>query len=164
MYCKNIVERITNLQLIINGYYEWLDNGRESRPFFLKNKNEGDYLYLACLYNNAFNEKIGEEYNHFVVLTMDAADQIKHIHDRMPVILSEKTKEMWLNPAISYQECAKQILSERKFYKELKFFEVGDLVNSIKHDKPECILQKQEYEQLLHQRGLGKFFSRISEQ
>ena len=59
-------------------------------------------MYLACLYNNAFNEKLGEEYNHFIVLTMDASDEIKHIHDRMPVILSERTKEMWLNSDVSF--------------------------------------------------------------
>ena len=78
--------------MVINGYYEWMENEKESRPFFLKNKDEGDYLYLACLYNNAFTDTIGEEYNHFVVLTMDAAKDISHIHDRMPVILNERTR------------------------------------------------------------------------
>ena len=86
---------------MINGYYEWLENEKESRPFFLKN-SEGDYLYLACLYNNAFNEKLGDDYNHFVVLTMEASPHISHIHDRMPVILNEKTKKMWLDPTIPF--------------------------------------------------------------
>jgi putative SOS response-associated peptidase YedK len=86
----------------VDGYYEWLENERETRPFFLKNKDEHGYLYLACLYNNAFTKTLGEEYNHFVVLTMDAAKYVRHIHDRMPVLLSEKTKDMWLNPDIPF--------------------------------------------------------------
>lgn len=111
----------------------------------MKNKEEGDYLYLACLYNNAFTDKIGEEYNHFVILTMDAAKEVAHIHDRMPVFLNEKTKAMWLDPNVPFQKCLSEISTENKMYemyKGLEYFEVGTLVNSIKHDNSECILPK----------------------
>ena len=71
---------------------------------------------------------------------------------------------MWLNPEVSFMECFREIQKEKKIYKGLKFYEVGDLVNSIKHDKPECILSKKEYEDLLHKRGLGQYFTKVSEQ
>ena len=48
-------------------------------------------------------------------------------------------------------------------YKGLDFYEVGDIVNSIKHDKPECILPKKEYDDLLHKKGLGRFFKKVDE-
>ena len=72
------------------------------KPYIIKSKTEDGLLYLACLYNNAFNEGLGEEYNHFVVLTMDAHKNIRKIHDRMPVFLDELTKEMWLDPSIKF--------------------------------------------------------------
>jgi len=40
---------------------------------------------------------MGEEYNHFVVLTTDAVGDAAKVHHRMPVILNEKTKNMWLD-------------------------------------------------------------------
>ena len=52
-------------------------------------ENSNNLLYVACLYNNVFTEKIGEDYNHFVVLTMDATDKLRKIHHRMPVLLNE---------------------------------------------------------------------------
>lgn len=33
-------------------------------------------------------------------------------------------------------------------YKGLKFYEVGDLVNTIKNDRDECIMPKEKYEEL----------------
>ena len=86
----------------MNGYFEWEEKQNTSQPFYLRNKDEDEPLMLACLYNNVFTEKIGEEYNHFVVLTMEAKDNIKKIHHRMPVVLDEKTKDMWLNPNITF--------------------------------------------------------------
>jgi putative SOS response-associated peptidase YedK len=83
--------------LIVNGYYEWEESKDSSKPFYLKPKKDGDLLYLGCLYNNVFTERIGKDYNHFVVLTMEASDNVKSIHHRMPVILDDKTKEIWLS-------------------------------------------------------------------
>jgi len=48
-------------------------------------------------------------------------------------------------------------------YKGIEFHEVGSLVNSIKHDGPECLLPKKEYEELLHKKGLGRFFTKVSD-
>lgn len=49
-------------------------------------------------------------------------------------------------------------------YKGLRFYEVGDLVNSIKYDQPECILTKSEFEDYKHKKGLGKYFTKVSDQ
>ena len=78
--------------MVVNGYYEWREAGsKESTPFFFypdleeEQKTKSDevtekeepgtpnkLIYLAALYNNVFHDKIGESYNHFVVLTMEA--------------------------------------------------------------------------------------------
>lgn len=134
------------VQLVVNGYYEWDESNKAKiRPFLLKSKatekDQQSLLYLACLYNNAFNEKIGDEFNHFVVLTMPASDNISHIHDRRPVFLDENTKTMWLDPTIDFGLCFKAIISS-KAYEGLSFYEVGEIVNSIKYDTDECILPK----------------------
>lgn len=68
-------------------------------------------LYLACLYNNAFkwnadtksHQALGDDFNHFVVLTMDASKNLSKIHDRMPVFLNERTKSLWLDPDVPFK-------------------------------------------------------------
>jgi len=125
----------------------------------IQNEKEGDYLYLACLYNNAFNEKLGDDFNHFVVLTVGASDNIKHIHDRRPVFLDEYTKALWLDPSVNFKKCFQEIMKS-KAYEGLKFFEVGDIVNSVKYDNEDCILPKKEYKEKLLNKGLGKYFTK----
>jgi len=58
--------------VIVNGYYEWDQRTTPHKPFYVGHKNKDEPLYLACLYNNALSKTIGEQYNHFVVLTTDA--------------------------------------------------------------------------------------------
>jgi hypothetical protein len=48
-----------------------------------------------------------------------------------------------------------------KVYEGLTFYEVGSIVNSIKYDSPDCILPKNDYEEMLHKKGLGKFFTKV---
>lgn len=84
----------------------------------------------------------------------------------MPVFLQESedpkknTKAMWLDPDVSFAECFKAIM-QSTVYDGLTFYEVGDLVNSIKHDKPEILLPKAEYDAMLYKQGLGKYFTKI---
>lgn len=134
--------------MTVNGYYEWDEtNPNKLKPYIIKSEEEGELLYLACLYNNAFHEKIGESYNHFVVLTMNAASSLEKIHHRMPVFLNEKTKEMWLDPNCKFQDVFKEIIESRHYQDGgLTFYQVGEIVNSIKNDTPDCILTKAEYE------------------
>ena len=70
---------------------------------------------------------------------------------------------MWLNPDISFADCFKAIMKS-SVYEGLSFYEVGDLVNSVKHDKPEVILPRNEYEELTYKKGLGRFFNKVSDQ
>lgn len=67
---------------------------------------------------------------------------------------------MWLDPNVSFATCFEAIMKS-KVYEGLTFYEVGELVNSVKHDNPEIILPRAEYEGLLHKRGLGKYFTSV---
>jgi putative SOS response-associated peptidase YedK len=64
----------------------------------------------------------------------------------MPVLLNSKTKDMWLDSTYSFQECFKEIY-KAKAYEGLTFYEVGDLVNKVKNDTPDCLLKRKEYEE-----------------
>jgi len=75
----------------------------------------------------------------------------------MPVILSDKTWEMWLDPEISFSKVY-AALYESNPKDLLSYHKVASVVNAIKNDNEDCCLELKEYEKKLHARGLGRFF------
>lgn len=51
---------------------------------------------IAGLYNTFYDNE-GKEYEAFTMLTINANQEMKHIHERMPVILSNEDVEIWLD-------------------------------------------------------------------
>ena len=51
-----------------------------------------DVLALGGLYEKT------EEGQKFTIITRPATEKLRHIHNRMPLVLPEKTWSMWLNP------------------------------------------------------------------
>jgi putative SOS response-associated peptidase YedK len=94
---------------------------------------------------------------------MDASTNLAKIHYRMPVFLNERTKTLWLDPDVPFKSCFKEIMTS-KVYEGLSFYEVGELVNSVKYDNPEVILPRAEFEEKSYQKGLGRFFTKVTQQ
>ena len=67
----------------------------------------------------------------------------------MPVILNDKTREMWLNPEISFNKIY-AALYESNPKDLLSYHKVASVVNSIKNDNEDCCLELKEYEKKLH--------------
>jgi len=74
-----------------SGYYEWQKQSvpKQKFSFALPDSN---IMYMAGCYR--LDKKSG--LYTFVILTREAVAAIKHIHDRMPVIISERHKNEWL--------------------------------------------------------------------
>ena len=86
-------------------YYEWQkDDGRKIK-YAIKPKDEP--LYMAGLYIRSSRERIPS----FSILTMDAADGIKDIHARMPVMISQSRIADWLSPENPYNEVVRETVS-----------------------------------------------------
>lgn len=51
---------------------------------------------IAGIYNTFYDNE-GKEYEAFTILTINANEEMKHIHERMPVILSNEDVEIWLD-------------------------------------------------------------------
>ena len=74
-------------------------------------KAEG-LMFLAGIYR--FEE--GEKLPVMSILTREPSEEIRFIHDRMPVIFTEKTREAWLDrgadPAKALERCEIQMRFE----------------------------------------------------
>lgn len=75
-------------------YYEWKNTGRDKIKHYIKDK-DGNILFMAGLYQDIPR---GRE---FVIITKDAYESVRQIHDRAPVILRVDQIEQWLNGTLS---------------------------------------------------------------
>ena len=77
-------------------YYEWEHVGKEKIKYAIKSKGS-QMIYMAGIYRpvQAKGKRIGHE---CFILTRDPAEEIRFIHDRMPVILPKEATADWLNP------------------------------------------------------------------
>lgn len=81
-----------------DGYYEWYTNKetKKKQPFFITPR-DGGILPLAGLYELWKDPDTGERVWTFTLLTTQAVDAVGHIHDRMPMTVTDE--DAWLDPA-----------------------------------------------------------------
>ena len=75
-----------------DGFYEWQKAPRQ--PFHLR-LHEGELLALAGLWETWRGAE--ENVESFTIITTDANDVVKPLHDRMPVILAPEHWQVWLS-------------------------------------------------------------------
>ena len=87
-------------------FYEWNKN-KEKNTFTRK---DADVLYMAGFYD-LFDGK-----ERFVILTTDANESMKPVHDRMPLILEKDQLKDWIQEENQVKEFLKQtpVLLDRK--------------------------------------------------
>ena len=86
-------------------YYEWQKADGRKIKYAIKTKDEP--LYMAGLYIRSSKERLPS----FSILTMDAADGIKDIHARMPVMIPQSRIATWLSPENPYNEVVRETVS-----------------------------------------------------
>lgn len=96
-------------------YYEWEKVGKQ------KIKNEikptgCSIMYMAGLYRLEAGKPV------YTILTKEPAASIRHIHDRMPVILPRETCGDWLNLSCHAQDVLKAAVEDVEFHPEVNHF------------------------------------------
>lgn len=120
----------------VSGFYEWKKSteSAQKQPYYIRGKEE--VLVFAGLWER-WQSPEGETIDSYSIITTEANDLLKPLHDRMPVILDPSDFEKWLGPKTTPQELRNLLLPcdpER-----LTYYAVSTLVNSPKQDIPECI-------------------------
>ena len=84
------------------GFYEWSHDGQKKKYQF--NLPGSGALYMAGLWINFDGER------RFTILTTEANNSMKEIHNRMPVVLTNPEMKQWKN---SYQDALDILQTER---------------------------------------------------
>jgi len=128
--------------LMVNGYYEWLKVGKNEKvPYFISAKNS-NYFAFAGIYEEWYDNDIGQTILSCALLTTEPNDFIEPIHDRMPVILAKESWKTWLDPQSDYH--ALNTLYVPYSSEEMQMHTVGSDVNSVKNNGLECIKEVRE--------------------
>lgn len=84
-----------------DGYYEWYASQdpqtKKKQPFYITPKDRS-VLAMAGLYEFWRDEDAEEWLITYTILTTTAADDLGHLHDRMPMMLEPDAFDAWLDP------------------------------------------------------------------
>jgi putative SOS response-associated peptidase YedK len=111
-----------------NGFYEWALNNEQKIPYYIypADKKLMTFAGLWTKQNGQVN---------FVIITKKACESIKHLHSRMPVILSENERNLWLEEESG---ACKNLLNSNK-PTELNFHPVGKMVGNVSNDTADLL-------------------------
>ncbi len=93
-----------------NRYFEWqtMEHGKQKYALFPEDQA---FFFMAGIYRPEGPEGVPS----FVILTRDAAEGIRHIHPRMPVILPREQWNEWLNPIVDPRKVLETAISQVAF-------------------------------------------------
>ncbi|MBX0333427.1 SOS response-associated peptidase [Pontibacter sp. HSC-14F20] len=117
-----------------DGFFEWVVTSHGKVPHRILLKNEQLFSF-AGLWDEWVDKSSGEVLHTYTIITTEANDLVKPIHDRMPVILSPEAEKLWLDE----HETQEDLLSLLKPYDadKMKEYPVSILVNSPTNNVPE---------------------------
>jgi putative SOS response-associated peptidase YedK len=120
------------------GFYEWQPPATAKGPkvpYWIRMADERPFGF-AGIWERW--DRGGEPLFTFTVLTTDANDLLRPIHDRMPVILGDaRGWELWLDPKTSQEEAATLLAPYPA--EEMQLHPVSTYVNRPANEGPTCI-------------------------
>ncbi len=119
-----------------DGYYEWARQGGRKTPMYIQHAQR-DIFAFAGLWES-WDDPQGKRLNTCAILTTAANARIRHIHQRMAVMVEPADYDLWLAP----RELASgewQPLMKVPRAEQLTYHEVSTQVNTVRNDHPALI-------------------------
>jgi putative SOS response-associated peptidase YedK len=110
-----------------DGFYEWMRAGGRRQPFFFRMK-DGTPFGFAGLWER-WQGGEGRVINSCTILTAEANEVVRPVHDRMPVILSPGDYDLWLDGDERRRDLLGELLRPYPA-SEMTSHPVGSAVNS----------------------------------
>ncbi|KAG5756272.1 hypothetical protein H9Q69_000549 [Fusarium xylarioides] len=126
--------------VVAQGFYEWLKNGKERLPYYVKRK-DGHLMCFAGLWDRVQFDGTGETLYSYTIITTGTNSELKFLHDRMPVIfdLDSSSIATWLDP--SRQQWSDELQGLLKpFEGDLDIYRVSQDVGKVGNNSPTLIV------------------------
>ena len=122
--------------ILADGFFEWRKDGKEKIPTYISQKSKAPFAF-AGLWEN-WKSPEGDQVRSCTILTTTPNELIQPIHNRMPVILSQETEALWLDPMTEAAETLTPLLIPSPA-EELTSIVVSGHVNSARNEGQECV-------------------------
>ena len=104
-----------------NGFYEWFGKAGNKQPYYF-HLPSGEPFAFAGLYEIWEGKEAplyAGPYKSCTIITTDASESVKDVHNRMPLILKPEAYDEWLDPGNKEPVKIEELL-KTKYVKELK--------------------------------------------
>ncbi len=118
-----------------DGFYEWQPAGARKQPFWIRLDSGAPFAFAGL-----WDRWVGEDQTleSCTLLTTEANEALRPLHDRMPVILDPGDHEAWIDPDTPHWELESLLVPYPS--EAMTFHPVSTLVNHVGHDDPACIV------------------------
>ena len=118
-----------------DGFFEWTKEGAKRRGHYFRQPGSKAFAFAGIAVSPPPSSDLGEPAA--VILTTDASESVKSIHDRMPLIVASSDFDLWLDPAAN-PKAVLQVMAHGA-HTQWTSHPVGASVNNARNDSPENI-------------------------
>src|SRR5918997_3855689 len=115
-----------------DGFYEWKRENGDKQPYYFR-MQDGRPFAFAGLWESWHDDEVRS----CAILTTQANELVRDVHERMPVILPAEDYEAWLDPEAEREELVS--LLEPYPGDDLETFPVSRFVNSPRNNDERCV-------------------------
>lgn len=124
--------------IVADGFYEWQPQPKGPKQPYLIGLKDGEPFAFAGLWERWEKAPDGQPVESCTVVTTEANDLVRPIHDRMPVILAHEDYDTWLDASRNSPDVVGKLL--RPFPSDrMEAVPVSTRVNSVRNDDPACL-------------------------
>jgi putative SOS response-associated peptidase YedK len=133
---KNAIRRRRGL-IPADGYYEWKTEAGRKQPFFI-HRADGAPLGFAAVFETWVGPN-GEELDTVAIVTAAAGEDLAALHDRVPVTISPRDFERWLDSRDDEVEAVLPLMTAPRSG-EFAWHPVSTRVNHAANDDEQLVL------------------------
>ena len=119
-----------------SGFYEWQQQGRQKQPMYIRLRDRRPFAFAGLW--ERWEPKDGEPVESCTIITTEPNEFMRPIHNRMPVILTVKDYEVWLDPAVQQTDTIQALLKPYPV-EDMEAYPVSRLVNNPRFDSSQCV-------------------------
>jgi len=124
--------------ILADSFYEW-DKVNKTNPPRRILTTDQKIFSMAGIWNTYVKDD-GSKIHTVAIVTTEANEMMSTIHERMPVILTKKGEDLWLNPLIKNEKELEKVLVPYQSDK-MKMYKVSKKINSPSYDFEDAIIE-----------------------
>ncbi|MCE5268026.1 MAG: SOS response-associated peptidase [Planctomycetaceae bacterium] len=126
--------------MLADGFYEWRREGQAKQPYFIRLRDDRPFAFAALW--EAWEGPDHSLLETCALLTTEANELLRPIHDRMPAILPPESYRPWLNHALDDPRPLVSLLAPYPS-SEMDAYPVARTVNDPANESPRCVDPKE---------------------